>query len=90
MRLAFKAYQRHKIENLGGVRVNSANVLRVSSVKPNDGCDEVYGPGESACAFVITRGDASEVFDCIEAAFDKTALPIQCVVRVSRFDPVGF
>ena len=48
----------------------------MSSVKPNDGHDEVYGPEESASELVIARCNSSEVFDCIEEPLDKIALPI--------------
>ena len=62
----------------------------MSSVKPNDGCDEVYSAEECACELVVTRCYPSEVFDCVEETLNEIALPIEGVISISGFFPVGF
>jgi hypothetical protein len=49
----------------------------VSSFEPSKGADEVQGCEEIAGGFLISRRDASELFDVLEEALDQIALGIE-------------
>ena len=38
---------------------------------------------------VVSRGDASEVLDAVEKAFDQIAALVEMLVEIPRIEPVG-
>jgi len=61
----------------------------VSSVQQYDEGDEVYSGQEISREFVVTRGDCTEVFECVEETFDEIAFAIEDEIAVPLNEAVG-
>lgn len=61
----------------------------MSSIEPNDGCDEVDCGEEVLFGFVVSCGDGSELLEATEEILDKVAFLVEVQIDLSHLAPVG-
>ena len=57
--------------------------------QPNESAGEVNEREEGLGEFVVARGDASELFDPCEEAFDQIAILIDVPIEGTRMESIG-